>query len=133
MNICFGLAGRPAEDLQDFGFIWDVTFISASLSHYNKFRNADEELLGRDCGICMIESMQNLIDIQAMVPNKLSNSTILWVAIVSTVQELVLGVCAKDIDIILKIWGYFHFMLENEGHIILEYCWRVRSPLGKHS
>jgi hypothetical protein len=111
----------------------DATFISASLSHYNNFRNTDEELLGRDHGTCVIESMQNPIDIQAMVPNELSNSTILWVAFVSTVREFISGVCTKDIDIILKIWGYFHFMLENEGYIILEYCWRVRPPLGKHS
>jgi hypothetical protein len=110
-----------------------MAFISALLSNHNNFRNTNEQLLGRDCDACMVESMENTINILAMVPNEALYSRIVGMVFISTIGELISGVCAKNIDIILKIWGYFDFMLEDEGYIILEHCRRVHPPLGKHS
>jgi hypothetical protein len=74
--------------------------------------------------------MENTIRIEAMQPNELANSWILRDYFVSTIRTLITSPRPKNVNVVLKVWGYLRLCLQDERDIVLEDCGGVCPPLG---
>jgi hypothetical protein len=75
--------------------------------------------------------MEDAIRIEAMHPDKLANSWILGDYFVSTIRALITSPRSKNVDVVLKVWGYLRLCLQDECNIVLEDCGGVCPPLGE--
>jgi hypothetical protein len=69
----------------------------------------------------MLEPMEDSVHIQTMLPNKTANARIFGEHFIGPVILLIVSAKAKDVNIILEVWGNLGFILQDEGDIILEY------------
>jgi hypothetical protein len=77
--------------------------------------------------------VEDVIDILAVFPDKVSYCRIERVVFVIAIGWLVASVRAENVNVILKIWGNLNFVLEDECHVILEYGRRICPSLRKDS
>lgn len=130
-DIC--CARWPVSNLQNFGFVRDVSVIVAELSNDKNFRETKKQFLCRDGGSCMFETVQDSIDIHIVFSNESSNARVLRNKLIQAIRKLVLCAGSQDVNIVLKVQCNFNFSLKDKCDIILKDGGGISPSFGKDS
>jgi hypothetical protein len=123
MDIGEVLAVGPVADLGNLGVVGDAAFVVAFVSKYDNLGDSDEEFLCRDGSTSTKESMEYVVDIIQMFPDKMANLVVSRNRLISTILSFVAHWQTLDAGVIHKgVCFVGDLGLKNEDYIAVEYC-----------
>ena len=98
-----------------------MTFISASVTKNNNFRNTEKDLWTGEGSAAILHALNDSIEVFKMLPNKSTDAWVLWDCVESAIWSNVACLGSLDQNVV-NVWdrNVRYFWLEDKGDVVME-------------